>query len=361
MEKLGIGIVGCGGIANAKHIPNLLKDARVEIRGICETYAPARIKETIKQFALQNCTAYEKLEDLLSDNSISIIHVCTPNSTHASITIKALEAGKHVMCEKPMATSVEDAVAMWETSKKTGKKLTICSNNRFREDSWILKQLCMDNGLGEIYYAKATYLRRRGVPTWGSFLDKNIQGGGPVIDIGTHALDLALWLMDNHEPKMVYAATYNHLGKLTSPANPYGNWKSEEFTTEDFGVGMITMENGATLLLEASWLLNIKEDKNATVMLCGTKAGADMEHGLHVYSESYGKLSNEELLLDPKGIAFYKPQSLYGPELEIHTWIDCILEDSQPVVRPLEMITVMKIIQAFYTSAKTGQPVLIGD
>ncbi len=361
MERLGIGIVGCGGIANAKHIPNLLKDPRVEIRGICESYDMERAKATVKQFDLHTCKLYAKIEQMLQDETISIIHVCTPNGTHAEISIKALEAGKHVMCEKPMATSVTDAIAMDEACTRTGKKLTICSNNRFREDSWVLKQLCSDNGLGEIYYAKATYLRRRGVPTWGSFLNKEIQGGGPVIDIGTHSLDLALWMMNNYEPKSVYARTYNYLGKLTSESNPYGNWKSDDFTTEDFGVGLITMKNGATILLEASWLLNIKEDKNAQVTLCGTKAGADMEHGLSVYTEQYGKLCNQELLLDPQGINFYRPTNVYGPELEIRSWIDAIVNDTDPIVKPSQMITVMEIIHAFYTSAERGKPVFLGE
>jgi predicted dehydrogenase len=361
LEKIGVGIIGCGGIAVAKHIPSLLKDPRVEIRGIYEEFDQKRALSAIEEFGLKVCTLYGSLEQMLAEDAIAVVHVCTPNNTHAKLSIQALKAGKHVMCEKPMATSTSDAIAMNEASRRSGKKLTICSNNRFREDSWTLKKFCEHDTLGTIYYAKATYLRRRGVPTWGSFMDKDFQGGGPVIDIGTHALDLALWMMNNYKPKCVFASTYNHLGRQTSEANPYGNWKSEDFTTEDFGVGLIKMEDGASVLLEASWLLNIREDKNAKVTLCGTKAGADMDRGLSVFGEQCGKLFDQDFLLNNQGISFYAPKTLYGPELEIKCWIDIIINDTKPVVEPYQMIAFMRIIEALYQSAETGKAVYIED
>ena len=132
-----------------------------------------------------------------------MVHVLTPNRDHSYITVDALEAGKHVMCEKPMAINTAEAQKMIDAAKRTGKKLTIGYQNRFRPDSRYLKQVCEAGDLGEIYYARAQAIRRRAVPTWGVFLDEEKQGGGPLIDIGTHALDLTLWTMNNYEPEMV--------------------------------------------------------------------------------------------------------------------------------------------------------------
>ena len=356
-RKLGVGIAGCGGIANAKHVPNLLKDSRVEIRGLFDGYAPQRAEEMIRNFSLQNCRAYSSFEDLLSQKDIDIIHVCTPNESHAPLTIQALNAGKHVMCEKPMAIDPDQAGRMIAAAEKNGKKLTICANNRFREDTWHLKKLCEQNRLGHIYYAKAHAVRRRGVPLWGSFINKDAQGGGPVIDIGTHALDMALWLMDNYEPASVTAKTYNLLAKETSPANPYGNWKSGDFTVEDMGVALIIMKNGASVLLESSWALNIRDEKAGKVTLCGTKAGADMDMGLVINGEENGKLYDQNIILNPPSIPFYTPKTITGPELEIQTWVSSIINDTEPVVAPGQMLTVMRIISAAYESSETGRAI----
>ena len=359
MRKIGVGIVGCGGIANAKHIPNLLKDGRVEIRGICESFAPERAREAKERFSLSACTITEDIDALLAREDVDVIHICTPNQGHAPLTVKSLEAGKHVLCEKPMATNVAGAEAMVAAAKRSGKKLTIAANNRFRADCWYLKRLCKEGALGDIYYAKAHALRRRGVPTWGSFLNMEAQGGGPIIDLGTHALDLALWLMDDYRPRTVLGKTYNHLGKRTSDANPYGNWRAEDFEVEDFGIGMITMESGATVLLEASWLLNSRDEGLAAkVTLCGTKAGADMEQGLTINGEENGHMYDRKIILDPPLIPFYGVEDEYGPALEIRTWIDAIANDTDPVVLPEQMLVVMKLIEAVYDSAETGQPVV---
>lgn len=359
MGRIGIGIVGCGGIAKAKHIPSLLKDDRAEIVGICETGNVSSAEDAISSFNLRNCRLYTDFEEMLSDESIDAVHICTPNVSHARLSIEALGHGKNVMCEKPMASSVAEAEAMVEAADRSGKILTICSNNRFREDSWTLKQIIGQGMLGDIYYAEANYIRRRGVPTWGDFLNGKAQGGGPVIDIGTHALDLAMWLMDNHEPVSVFACCYDYLGKKTSQANPYGTWDSSDYKVEDFGVGLITMKNGASILLRASWLLNTRYVSEAKVRLCGTEAGADMDDGLTINGEVCGKLFDTTVMTDQKGINFYKVEKAYGPVLEIRKWLDCLENGGSPVVDPRHMLVVMRVIQAFYESAKTGKPVIL--
>ena len=178
---------------------------------------------------------------------------CTPNaSSRARVNLSlAMEAGCHVMCEKPMAKTYEQAKAMLRRAQThRAMKLTIGYQNRFRADSTYLKRACANGELGEIYFAKAHAIRRRAVPTWGVFLDEEAQGGGPLIDIGTHALDLTLWCMDNYKPKSVKGSVFKKLGDQTETANAWGDWDPKEYTVEDSAFGFITMEDGATIILE---------------------------------------------------------------------------------------------------------------
>jgi predicted dehydrogenase len=194
--------------------------------------------------------------------------------------VDALDAGKHVMCEKPMAKTSKEAMEMVEAAKKNKKLLTIGYQNRQNPENQYLKQVINRGDLGEIYFAKAHAIRRRAVPTWGVFLNEEEQGGGPLIDIGTHALDLTLWLMDNYKPKSVTGSVYKKLGGRSGCGNAWGDWDAKKFTVEDSAFGFITMEDGATIILESSWALNTLDVGEAQTTLCGTKAGADTRKGL---------------------------------------------------------------------------------
>ena len=195
--SISIGITGCGGIANQKHLPALKNQAhRVRLTAFCDRI-PERAEKAAAQYGAPGAKVYTDYRELLADPTIDAVHVLTPNVSHCEISVAALEAGKHVMCEKPMAATAKDAARMMEAYRRSGKLFTIGYQNRFRADSQTLKRLCEDGELGSIYYAQAHALRRRGVPTWGVFTDKAQQGGGPLIDICTHSLDLTLWFMDN--------------------------------------------------------------------------------------------------------------------------------------------------------------------
>ena len=190
MAKLiKVGIIGCGGIANGKHMPALKAVKDCEMVAFCDII-PERAEKACAKYGAEGAKVYVDYKELLKDGSIDVVHVCTPNRSHSFITVDALEAGKHVMCEKPMAINSEEAKKMLDAHKRTGKMLSIGYQSRFRDDSQYMKQEVEDGTLGDIYYARATALRRRKVPTWGVFLNEYEQGGGPLIDIGTHALDL---------------------------------------------------------------------------------------------------------------------------------------------------------------------------
>ena len=199
MEKLKIAIVGCGGIANQKHMPSIRANAeKAEMVAFCDII-PERAQKAAEEYGTPDAKVYTDYKAMLADHEIEIdvVHVCTPNVAHCPITVAAFEAGKHVMCEKPMAHNTADARKMIEAWKKSGKKFTIGYQNRLRDDTQTLHASCENRELGEIYFAKAHALRRRAVPTWGVFPNKALQGGGPLIDIGTHALDITLWMMNN--------------------------------------------------------------------------------------------------------------------------------------------------------------------
>ncbi len=358
--QLKVGVIGCGGIAEGKHLPSLSKVKDAALVAFCDIIEEKAQSAAEKYGEATERKVYADYRKLLEDDSIDVVHVCTPNDSHAEITIAALEAGKHVMSEKPMAKTAADARRMVEVAKKTGKKLTVGYQSRYRNDSQYLYQACRRGDLGDIYYARAHAVRRRAVPTWGVFLDEEKQGGGPLIDIGTHALDLTLWLMDNYKPKAVLGQTFHKLAHRENAANAFGPWDPKKFTVEDSAFGMITMEDGATIYLEASWALNTLNVDEAKCSLSGTEGGADMMGGLRINGENFSRLYEQKIDLNAGGVAFYGGKTESAADIEARLWIESILNDTDPVVLPEQACVVSEILEAIYTSAKTGQAVYFG-
>lgn len=354
-KKVKIGIVGCGGIANGKHMPSLSKIENVEMVAFCDII-PERAEKAAKQYGTHDAEVFTDYRDLLKIKDIDVVHVLTPNNAHSFITVDALEAGKHVMSEKPIAKNVSEAKKMVEAAKRTGKKLTIGYQNRFRPDSLYLKKLCEEGVLGDIYFAKALAIRRRAVPTWGVFLDEEKQGGGPLIDIGTHALDLTLWMMNNYEPEMVVGSTYKKLRGRKNAANAWGPWDPEKFTVEDSAFGFVKMKNGATIVLESSWALNTLQVGEAMTLLCGTEAGADMLDGLRINGEKNGRMYVTKPDFAAGGVAFYEGNTSDPAEVEARQWINSIVNDTEPVTKPEQALVVSEILEAIYKSAASGEP-----
>lgn len=355
---LKVGIIGCGGIAEGKHLPALAQLEEVVLVAFCDIIKERAEKAKIN-YGTKEAVVFEDYKKMLAEVDLDIVHVLTPNNAHSEITVAALEAGNHVMCEKPMAKTAEEARTMINTAKRTGKKLTIGYQNRFRADSQYLHEACLDGDLGEIYSAKAHAVRRRAVPTWGVFLDEEAQGGGPLIDIGTHALDLTLWMMDNYKPKYVVGRAYRKLAETKNAANIFGPWDPEKFTVEDSAFGFVVMENDATIYLESSWALNSLDVKEAKTTLFGSKGGADMNDGLTINGEDRGLLYDKKIQTETGGVDFYAGGN-DGPELaEARSWVKAILEDTEPVVKPEEALVVTEILEAIYQSSKTGEPVYL--
>ena len=355
MAKLiKVGIIGCGGIANGKHMPSLKKVEDCDMVAFCDII-PERAEKAAKQYGTPDAKVYVDYKELLADPEIDVVHVCTPNRSHSFITVDALEAGKHVMCEKPMAINSEEAKKMLDAAKRTGKKLTIGYQTRFRDDSQYMKKEAEDGTFGDIYYAKATAIRRRAVPTWGVFLNEYEQGGGPLIDIGTHALDLTLWIMNNYKPKYCVGTTFHKLNRDTDQGNAWGNWDPDKFTVEDSAFGFVVMENGATIVLESAWALNTLDVREAVTSVCGTLAGGDMADGLRINGIRNGRQYVLKPDFNAGGAAFFdgaKNESMADREERL--WIEAVRNDTAPYTLPEEAYTVTRILEGIYTSAKTG-------
>ena len=322
-DVVRIGIIGCGGIANGKHMPALAKLKNVKMVAFCDIVESKALKAREK-FGTPDCAVYTDYKKLLEDKSIDVVHVLTPNRSHSFITVDALEAGKHVMCEKPMAINSVEAQKMLDAAARTGKKLTIGYQSRQRNDAIYIKNEADAGTFGDIYYAKATALRRRAVPTWGVFLNEYEQGGGPLID-------------------------------TKEQGNAWGNWDASKFTVEDSAFGFVVMENGATINLEASWAINMLDTREAITTICGTKAGADMLDGVRIN----GVRQNLQYVMKPdmnaKGAAYFDGVKGESPaEREARQWINAVVNDTDPCVLPEQAIVVTRILEGIYTSAKTG-------
>ncbi len=355
-RKVRVGIIGCGGIANGKHMPSLKKLRNVEMVAFCDIVRERAVKAA-KDYGTPDAAVYEDYRELLKDTSIEVVHVCTPNRAHSFITVDALESGKHVMCEKPMAINSAEAKKMLDAAKRTGKKLTIGYQSRQRADSKYLKAEAEQGVFGDIYYAKATAIRRRAVPTWGVFLNEYEQGGGPLIDIGTHALDLTLWVMNNYKPKYCVGTTYHKLNNQTNTGNAWGDWDPAKFTVEDSAFGFVVMENGATINLESSWALNTTEVREAVTSVCGTLAGGMLLPGDKV--QINGVRNGRQYVTTPDlsagGVAFFDGNSNpSAADLEAKQWIDAVVNDTDPCVLPEQAYCVTRILEGIYESAKTG-------
>ncbi|GAA4876093.1 Gfo/Idh/MocA family oxidoreductase [Paenibacillus vulneris] len=357
-EALKIGIIGCGAIAHQKHMPSLAKLPHLgKMVAFCDV-VEERAAAAAAAFGMEGARVYTDYKELLQDESIDVVHVLTPNLYHSFITVDALEAGKHVMCEKPMAINSEEAKKMLDASKRTGKKLTIGYQNRFNEESQVLYRACSKGDLGEVYMAKAHAVRRKGVPTWGVFTDKQLQGGGALIDIGTHALDLTLWCMDNYKPQSVTGSVYYKM-KDNMEGNLFGPWDPSTFDVEDSAFAFIKMENGATIFLECSWALNTTDAREAKTSLFGVDGGAEIKVGPDRKPEvvfnraQYGKLVE----IKPRtgaSVAYFTGKDEAPGVLEAEQWLECILHDTEPLVKAEQAYVVTQILEAIYKSAETG-------
>lgn len=365
-DKFKVAIIGAGMIANAAHIPawkDLSND--VEIVAVMDIFE-ANAQNTAKAHGIPK--AYTNAEKMLEECKPDIVSVCTPNCYHKQYTIMALQAGAHVLCEKPVATSARDAAEMFDTADRVGKLLFVGQTMRWSGNVIAAKEFADLGKLGEMYYAETASLRRRGVPKWGMFHMKEHNAGGPLYDLGVHALDALLWIMGN--PKIISAsgATYLKIanrdeGLRTSLADsgaPLGvftprPYDYREFNVEDFGVGFMRLEGGATIYLKASWAANIAEGMGGTFIL-GTEGGLKLQPLTYVTNMGSYQVDVTPHIPQERQVAFY------GHYKECEHFVRVIRgEEKELLVKRAEALNVMRALDAIYKSAEVGHEVPVED
>ena len=349
-KKLKIGIIGSGGIAQGCHMRGYAAiPEQCEIVAVCDVN-PETAKSAAEKFNVPN--VHTDYKELLANAEIDADSVATPNKYHKQPTIDALNAGKHVLCEKPLGMNAEECREMCQAAAKTGKILQVGLQSRFTGPLRFMKDYIANGSMGDIYYARAQALRRRGVPAWGVFIDKEQQGGGPLIDIGVHILDMTLFMMGYPKPVSASGKTWDTLGKNPDLFNYWGTYDRDKFTVEDFAVGLIKFDNGAVVMLESSFMGNQEPREIMQSQLFGTKAGAIVspyasETPVKIFTEQ-----NQQLFdLVPANI----PHVESSHSAEVAAFVDAIQNNKPSPVPGENGLILNAIFDALYKSSETGK------
>lgn len=343
-QPLKIGIIGAGGIAKGVHLPNYQKlEGRVQIVAISDVVRE-KAESCAAEFSIPN--VFTDYQEMLQKVELDAVSVCTPNKFHAPATIAALQAGCHVLCEKPPAMTVEEAEEMAETAREAGKILTYGFHYRHAPEVETLKRFIDGGELGHIYAARVEAVRRRGIPGWGVFTNKELQGGGPLIDIGVHMLDTALYLMGYPEPETVFGVTYQEIGHRKG-VGLMGRWDWENFSIEDMARAMIVFQNGASITLDTAFAANVEKPDVMNVSLMGNEGGANL-FPLKIFQEKH------ETLVDITPA--HLPQRADHAR-EIARFVDSCQSGKTPISTPEQGVILQRIVNAIYQSAETRQAV----
>jgi predicted dehydrogenase len=343
-RKVRVGVIGAGAIGPA-HLKGYQQVKSAEVAAVCDVDA-GRARAAAEQFGAKHVfTDYRKL---LAGDVVDAVSVCTPNNTHLPITIAALKAGKHVLCEKPIAMNAREARRMVEAAKQARRVLMTAQSMRYSGNARFLKQMAESGRFGDIYYAKGIMFRRTGIPR-GWFQDKKQSGGGPVVDLGVHLLDLMWWIMGMPKPASVFAATYDHLGRAGQGMGGWGvNYRPGKFSVEDLGVALVRFADGRGAGVEVSWASHTAD--MFLLRFLGTKGGAQLFPELVLYEMEDGT----RLDVTPR------PAAAEGYAGETEHFISCLQSGRAPISPGSQSVVVMDMLDAIYKSAQTGKAVRVG-
>ncbi len=355
MKPLRVGIIGTGSIAQMAHIPNYLKNPHVDLVAIAEPDEGIRstVQKELTDKTDHEIAAYADATSLLRQATLDAVSIATPNMSHIDLAVQAVDSGCHVLLEKPMALTRESADRLADAAARHQTVVMVGQSHRYRNDVSALKRFIDDGALGHVYHAEARMIRRRGTPT-GWFTDKEWAGGGPLMDIGVHALDLSWWLMGKPVPVRVSGHLTRAIGADHIDFN--GRWTAKMphnqdnaiFTTEDFAAAFIRFEDGATLNLTVSWAINGPQDDGLKVTIYGDKGGLTLDPAA-IYSSEHHVLTNTVI---PVGT---------GPmyQNEIDHFVECILEQKTPRSPVADGRTVAQMLVAIAESADRGEEVAV--
>ncbi|TXL61082.1 Gfo/Idh/MocA family oxidoreductase [Cerasibacillus terrae] len=349
---LKVGVVGLGSISGL-HLKAYEKHKEVEITALCDANK-SRLKELSASYGVTK--TYTNFDDLLQDETIDAVSICTWNNTHAAMAIEALEANKHVLVEKPLSITVGEALAVEDAVKKTGKVLQVGFVRRFGRNEQVLKRFIDQDELGDIYYAKASYLRRLGNPG-GWFSDKSKSGGGPLIDLGVHVIDLSWYLMGKPRPISVTGNTYYKLGNRNNIENlsfyKAADYDAGKNDVEDLANALIRFENGASLFIDVSFTLHTLKNE-FSLKLYGDKGGAEVEPELKIVTEKHQTILNIEPQINQNNNHMEERF-----ENEINHFVASCLYGEENIAPVSDGVQIMKILDAVYKSAETSREILL--
>ena len=350
-EKLGVGIIGVGGIATMCHIPGYqsLSD-RVEVRAVADVIEE-RAREVAAEFSIPQ--AFADYRRLLEMPEIDLVSVCVPPFKHRDCSIDALSAGKHVLCEKPMAMNGDEAAEMIAAAEESGKKLSVQFQTRQTPQAKLLKAKIEAGDLGRVYFARAQYLRRRGIPSWGMFHSRAHNGGGALIDIGVHILDLTMWLMGSPKPVAAFGSAFDYLGRRGDIYNTWGPHNHAEFDVDDSAFACIRFDNGAVVNFECSWAANFEAKSQHQVTLAGDKGGAEV-FPLKLFGDDGDMLYD----IEPRTLEDLDYRSQH--RLGVERFVDAVQNDRPVAVEPQQARAVTQVIDAIYESTESGGHAQIG-
>jgi len=345
-QKLRVAVIGAGGIFRGAHLPGWQKLADVEVVAVADIHRPTA-EATAEAAGVPKERVFEDFTEMLRKVEVDIVDVCTPNKAHTPATVASLKAGAHVICEKPLAATPAEVNKMIQARDKAGKLLMTAQHKRFTPSARALKSYIEGGALGDLYYARAWAIRRRGVPGRDTFIVHDLSGGGPCLDIGVHCLDLTMHLMGCPKPVTVTGVAPMAMAGLSDVTGPWGPWDKQKYDVEDFAAGFVRFENGASLSLECSWLLNMKEREIFSAHLFGTKAGVQFP-AAEFYTEKDGTLIDGQLV--------HMPQES-GYENEIAAFHEAIVKGLPSPVPAEESLDVIKILDGIYRSHKSGREI----
>lgn len=347
MVQLKVAIIGGGQVAETAHIPAYQKREDIELVAVmsCD-------EQSAKEFAQRHeiPNVYTNSGEMLKIEQPDIVSVCTPNKFHYQYVIEALENGSHVFCEKPPSVSAEDAKKMYECAKKNDRILAYNFQHRFSDEALALRQSFCDGLLGDVYHTKVSALRRSGVPGWGNFINKEIQGGGPLIDIGIHMLDSALFVLGFPAIDKVTAKMYQKIGPYKSEGT-FGKWDPTKYEVEDSLFGFIELKDGGLIQIETSFALQMKPKSVMNVQFFGDQAGATL-YPAEIFKDDKGSL-----------ISLYQQEKSHETnisERSINSFVDhCLGDHSKTIATGLQGYQIQTLIESLYVSAETGESVYL--
>lgn len=349
-DIVNVAVIGLG--MGRGHLRDYAANPKARPVALCDVNAE-RVEAAAKEHNVPADRCYTDYRKLLGDAKkleLEAVSVALPNSLHAPVTVAGLRAGMHVLCEKPMAMTASQAKQMLAAAKAAKRKLMINFSFRFNPCSMSLKRFVDAGHIGNVYYGRTVWHRRRGLPGFGGwFGTKALSGGGPIIDLGVHRLDLAMWLMGNPRPVTVSASTFNVIGARLAVE------QKKTFDVEDLGAALIRFDNGATVVLEASWAGFTEKRENMVTELWGTTGGVIQRN----VGEGY---EFEALALSEEAGSLWKRQLQQPVDAcpsSYTEFIAAILEDRDPIATGQHGLDVQQILDAVYKSAATGKEIRI--